>query len=98
MLKRLTFLLLLAWALGFAWFALALPQPHAGGKTDGVIVLNPGGPGDSHFTRTSRPVSEDSQCEGSYAVGVSQGRSRAAKVNPAPFFHCSNCPCHLFRP
>ena len=39
MLKRLIIVLLLAWALGFAWFALALPQPHAGGKTDGVIVL-----------------------------------------------------------
>lgn len=42
MLKRLIIVLLLAWALGFAWFALALPQPHAGGKTDGVIVLTGG--------------------------------------------------------
>ena len=42
MLKRLIILLLLAWALGFAWFALTLPQPHNGGKTDGVIVLTGG--------------------------------------------------------
>ena len=42
MLKRLVILLLLAWALGFAWFALTLPQPHAGGKTDAVIVLTGG--------------------------------------------------------
>ena len=42
MLKRLAALLLLAWALGFAWFALTLPQPHSGGKTDAVIVLTGG--------------------------------------------------------
>jgi uncharacterized SAM-binding protein YcdF (DUF218 family) len=42
MLKRLLILILLAWALGFAWFALALPQPREGGKTDGVIVLTGG--------------------------------------------------------
>ncbi len=42
MLKRLFLLALLVWALGFAWFALALPQPRAGGKTDGVIVLTGG--------------------------------------------------------
>ena len=42
MLKRLALLVLLVWALGFAWFALALPQPRDGGKTDGVIVLTGG--------------------------------------------------------
>ena len=42
MLKRILLLIVLAWALGFAWFALALPQPHSGGKTDGVIVLTGG--------------------------------------------------------
>ena len=42
MLKRLAIVLLLAWALGFAWFALTLPQPHSGGKTDAVIVLTGG--------------------------------------------------------
>ncbi len=42
MLKRLAMVLLLAWGLGFAWFALTLPQPHPGGKTDGVIVLTGG--------------------------------------------------------
>ena len=42
MLKRLVFPILLVWALGFAWFALDLPQPLVGGKTDGVIVLTGG--------------------------------------------------------
>lgn len=42
MLKRILLLIVLAWALGFAWFALALPQPLKGGKTDGVIVLTGG--------------------------------------------------------
>ncbi|MEO6717953.1 MAG: YdcF family protein [Novosphingobium sp.] len=42
MLKRLVVVVLLAWALGFAWFALTLPRPHQGGKTDGVIVLTGG--------------------------------------------------------
>lgn len=42
MLKRLIYLVLLAWLLGFAWFALTLPKPLAGGKTDGVIVLTGG--------------------------------------------------------
>jgi uncharacterized SAM-binding protein YcdF (DUF218 family) len=42
MLRRLLSLLLLAWMLGFIWFALALPQPQTGGKTDGVIVLTGG--------------------------------------------------------
>jgi uncharacterized SAM-binding protein YcdF (DUF218 family) len=42
MLKRLLIVVLLAWALGFAWFALTLPRPQAGGKTDGVIVLTGG--------------------------------------------------------
>jgi len=41
-LKRLAALLLLAWALGFAWFSMTLPQPRSGGKTDGVIVLTGG--------------------------------------------------------
>ena len=40
--KRLFLLLVLAWVLGFAWFALRLPQPHDGGRTDAVIVLTGG--------------------------------------------------------
>jgi len=35
-------LLLLAWAFGFLWFALALPQPRARATTDGVVVLTGG--------------------------------------------------------
>ncbi len=42
MFKRTVSLLLLAWLLGFALFAMALPQPRAGGKTDAAIVLTGG--------------------------------------------------------
>ena len=42
MIKRLFAFLLLAWMLGFAWFALFLPQPVAMAKTDGVVVLTGG--------------------------------------------------------
>jgi uncharacterized SAM-binding protein YcdF (DUF218 family) len=33
---------LLAWALGFIGFAIALPQPAAGGKSDAAVVLTGG--------------------------------------------------------
>jgi len=35
-------LLLLAWMLGFIWFAMALPQPAGAEKTDGVVVVTGG--------------------------------------------------------
>lgn len=44
MIRRITSLLLIAWVLGFVGFAVALPQPLAPGRSDGVIVLT-GGPG-----------------------------------------------------
>jgi uncharacterized SAM-binding protein YcdF (DUF218 family) len=43
MIRRILSFVLLAWALGFAWFALLLPQPAALAKTDAVVVLT-GGP------------------------------------------------------
>lgn len=42
MLRRLATLILLAWALGFAWFALALPRPAGEERTDAVVVLTGG--------------------------------------------------------
>jgi uncharacterized SAM-binding protein YcdF (DUF218 family) len=42
MLRRLISALLLAWALGFIWFAVALPQPAGDVRTDGVVVLTGG--------------------------------------------------------
>jgi uncharacterized SAM-binding protein YcdF (DUF218 family) len=42
MIRRLTSLILLAWALGFAWFAIALPQPAHKARTDAVVVLTGG--------------------------------------------------------
>ncbi|MBN8831619.1 MAG: YdcF family protein [Sphingomonadales bacterium] len=39
MIRRLLALLLILWALGFAWFALFLPQPHGDEQTDAIVVL-----------------------------------------------------------
>jgi uncharacterized SAM-binding protein YcdF (DUF218 family) len=41
--RRLGAATLLAWALGFLWFALALPRAAGAQKTDGVIALTGGG-------------------------------------------------------
>lgn len=43
MIRRLAAFLLLAWLLGFAWFALLLPQPLGSErKTDAIVVLTGG--------------------------------------------------------
>ncbi len=42
MIRRILSFILLAWALGFAWFALLLPQPASLAKTDAVVVLTGG--------------------------------------------------------
>jgi len=42
--RRLLAFLLLIWALGFAWFAIFLPQPLDERTTDAIVVLT-GGPG-----------------------------------------------------
>lgn len=39
MIARVLALLALVWALGFAWFALFLPQPHGDARTDAIVVL-----------------------------------------------------------
>jgi len=39
MIRRLLAIVLLAWALGFVWFALLLPQPHEDQTTDAIVVL-----------------------------------------------------------
>lgn len=38
MIRRIAALLLVAWALGFLWFAVALPQPAGMEKTDAIVV------------------------------------------------------------
>ena len=43
MIRRVLSLLLLVWLIGFVWFAVALPQPHEGGRSDAVVVLTGGG-------------------------------------------------------
>lgn len=42
MIVRLFAVTLLAWMLGFAWFAIFLPQPLDGRKTDAIVVLTGG--------------------------------------------------------
>lgn len=44
MIRRLLSLLLILWALGFAWFAIDLPQPAHDENSDAIVVLT-GGPG-----------------------------------------------------
>lgn len=43
MLRRLVSSLLLVWLIGFVWFAIALPRPREGGRSDAVVVLTGGG-------------------------------------------------------
>jgi uncharacterized SAM-binding protein YcdF (DUF218 family) len=43
MIRRFLSLLVLVWLLGFVWFAVALPRPHEGGRSDAVLVLTGGG-------------------------------------------------------
>lgn len=38
MISRILSLLLIAWALGFLWFGLALPQPAGPARTDAIVV------------------------------------------------------------
>ncbi|MEQ1542841.1 MAG: YdcF family protein [Novosphingobium sp.] len=42
MIRRIASILLIAWALGFVLFAVALPQPAGKGSADGVVVLTGG--------------------------------------------------------
>ena len=42
MLRRLASFVLIAWALGFVWFAALLPQPIEGGRSDAAVVLTGG--------------------------------------------------------
>lgn len=42
MIRRVFSLLMLIWIMGFIWFAVALPQPVEGEKTDAVVVLTGG--------------------------------------------------------
>jgi uncharacterized SAM-binding protein YcdF (DUF218 family) len=43
MIRRILSLAVLAWLLGFIVFAIALPRPHEGSKSDAVVVLTGGG-------------------------------------------------------
>lgn len=43
MIRRLVSLVVLVWLMGFVWFAVALPRPHEGGRSDAVVVLTGGG-------------------------------------------------------
>ena len=38
MIRRILSLAVILWALGFVWFAMALPQPAGGQKTDAIVV------------------------------------------------------------
>ena len=42
MIRRAASVLLLVWAFGFIWFAVAVPRPAGAGKADAVVVLTGG--------------------------------------------------------
>ncbi len=43
MIRRILSLILVLWALGFMWFAMALPQPAGAQRTDAIVVPTGGG-------------------------------------------------------
>ena len=43
MIRRILSIVVLTYVLGFAWFAIMLPQPAGDTRTDGVVVLTGGG-------------------------------------------------------
>lgn len=43
MIRRIISLLLVVWAFGFLWFAIALPQPAGAERTDAIVVPTGGG-------------------------------------------------------
>lgn len=43
MIRRILSLLVVMWAFGFVWFAMALPQPAGARKTDAIVVPTGGG-------------------------------------------------------
>lgn len=43
MIRRILSLVVVLWAIGFLWFAMALPQPVDGQKTDAIVVPTGGG-------------------------------------------------------
>ena len=45
MIRRVVSLMFLAWAIGFLWFAVALPKPVAGAVTTDAVIVVTGGPG-----------------------------------------------------
>lgn len=75
MIRRLLAFLLVAWALGFVWFALALPQPAGQERTDAVVVATGAG------GRIPRGLSvlDRRYAEKMLVTGVSE------KVKPAEF-------------
>jgi uncharacterized SAM-binding protein YcdF (DUF218 family) len=90
MIKRIFAFLLLAWLLGFAWFALFLPQPAATQKTDGVVVLT-GGSGLGRINRGLQ-VLEAGEARRMLISGVDldvkPGELAAAYKRPAKLFDC----------
>lgn len=45
MIRRVVSLMFLAWAIGFLWFAVALPKPVGGAVTTDAVIVVTGGPG-----------------------------------------------------
>jgi uncharacterized SAM-binding protein YcdF (DUF218 family) len=90
MIKRIIAFALLVWILGFAWFALFLPQPASMEKTDGVVVLT-GGSGLGRINR-GLEVLEAGKSRRLLISGVDldvkPGELAAAYHRPTKLFDC----------
>lgn len=88
MIKRFIAFIILIYAIGFAWFALALPQPADDPRADAVVVLTGGA------NRIDRALSllEDKKVEKMLISGVDRDvkpKELAAEYNrPAEIFEC----------
>jgi uncharacterized SAM-binding protein YcdF (DUF218 family) len=90
MIKRIAALIMLIWVLGFAWFALFLPQPAPLAKTDGVVVLT-GGSGLGRIDRGLQ-VLEAGKAQRMLISGVDldvkPGELAVAYKRPEKLFEC----------
>ncbi len=75
MIRRLLAVLVVVWAIGFLWFAIALPQPAGAQRTDAIVVPTGSGGRIPHGIALLR----DGQAERLLVTGV------ATEVRPAEF-------------
>jgi uncharacterized SAM-binding protein YcdF (DUF218 family) len=88
MIRRLAAFLLLVWLFGFVWFAVALPQPRDGGRSDGVIVLTGGGGRIDRGVHTLRQGWAKRMLVAGVDPDVRSGEFQVEYDVPAPLMRC----------